>query len=124
VTAAPLERCRHPTGHDVAPCAAVGLSAAGLALPGGDRAAGENLAQEVAAIEQKHAAISASPFSTPRRWRTSNIAAQNVSRCAAHINFIGGARVDRREESLARRVTYSRRELVILRSRRSMSATA
>jgi beta-lactamase class A len=93
-----------------------GLSAAGLALPGGVGAAGENLAQEVAAIEQKHGGhLGVAIFDTATMAHVEHRGSERFPMCSTY-KFLSVActlaRVDRREESLARRVTYSRGELV------------
>jgi beta-lactamase class A len=94
----------------------IGLSTAGSALPGGDRAAGKNLAQEVAAIEHKHGGhLGVAILDTATMALVQHRGSERFPMCSTH-KFLSVActlaRVDRREESLARRVTYSRGELV------------
>lgn len=94
----------------------VGLSAAGLALPGGDRAAGKDLAQEIAAIEQRHGGhLGVAILDIATMVHVEYRGSERFPMCSTH-KFLSAAftlaRVDRREESLARRVNYSRGELV------------
>ena len=93
-----------------------GLSAAGLALPESSLAAGANLAQQIAAIEQQHGGhLGVAILDTATMALTQHRGDERFPMCSTHKFLTAAfvlARVGRGQESLGRRIPYARADLV------------